>query len=232
MCANLYKNGEYLELDQFWHTLDSPWKARHILKMMKKNNIAPKTICEVGCGAGEVLVQLKRNMDQECIFRGYDIAPKAIELCQERAADRLDFKLGDILQEEGVYFDLVLLIDLIEHLENYFDFLREIKPKSKYKILHIPLDLSAQWVLRSNPLMTGWKIAGHINYFTKDIALQVLKDMGYEIIDYFYVGEDTKLPAKSFKSRIVRPFKKMLFSIHKDFAVRLLGGYSLMVLAK
>lgn len=199
---------------------------------MKRNNIVPKTICEVGCGAGEILKQLQENMSSECMLSGYEISPQAFELCKTRANERLHFKLGDIRQDKDVFFDVILLIDLIEHLEDYFSFLREMKSKSQYKILHIPLDLSAQGVLRGSPLIRSRESVGHIHYFTKDIALQIMKDVEYEVLDYFYTAGSIELPAKSTVSYIARLPRRLLYAIHKDLAVRLLGGYSLMVLAK
>ena len=55
MPKGIYTNGYYLEKNPTWHVEDSSWKAKNIIKMMKRNNIVPKTICEVGCGAGEIL---------------------------------------------------------------------------------------------------------------------------------------------------------------------------------
>jgi len=232
MPNEIYISGDYLKRNPSWHIEDSSWKANQIFKMMKRNNIVPKTICEVGCGAGEILSQLQHNMNKECIFWGYEISPQAFKLCKERFNEKLHFKLKDILQETDVFFDLILLIDLIEHLEDYFSFLREIKSKSQYKILHIPLGLSVQILLRNYPILKIRESAGHIHYFTKDIALQILKDVEYEILDYFYTAGSIELPAKSFKNYFARLPRKIFFAIHKDFAVRIMGGYSLMVLGK
>ena len=79
-----------------------------------------------------------------------------------------------------------MAIDVFEHVEDYFGFLRKLREKAEYKIFHIPLDLSVQTVLRSSPIIKGRKSVGHIHYFTKETALETLKDTGYEIIDYFY----------------------------------------------
>lgn len=228
----MYTQGEYLKKNPTWHVEDSPWKAEQILLMIKRNKITPKIICEVGCGAGEILRQLQHRMDKECVFWGYEISPQAFEFCKKRANERLHFKLQDFLQEEDIFFDLILLIDVIEHLEDYFSFLRKIKPKSQYKILHIPLDLSVYTVLRSNLILNVRESVGHIHYFTKEIALQILKDVGYEVLDYFYTSKFIDLPDKTIRTYVVRLLHKLFFAIHKDLTVRIMGGYSLMVLVK
>lgn len=228
----MYISGEYFEKNPTWNAEDSPWKAKQILRIIGQNSIMPKTICEVGCGAGEILIQLQQNMSGEKEFWGYEISTQAFELCKSRKNQRVHYKLKDILEEKDVFFDLILLIDVIEHLEDYFTFLREIKHKSQYKILHIPLELSAQAILRSSPIVNSRQLAGHLHYFTKETALQTLEDVGYEVLDYFYTASSIGPPSKLFKNRLARLPRRILFAIHRDFAVRLLGGRALMVLAK
>jgi methyltransferase family protein len=227
----IYTSGEYLEKNPTWHIEESPWKARQIVRMMKQSGISPKTICEVGCGAGEVLKQLQQKMDTTCMFWGYEISPQAFELSKPRANERLHFKLEDFRQEKDAYFDLILIMDVIEHLEDYFSFLRDIKPKGQYKIIHLPLDLSVQSLLRRTSLLEVREAYGHIHYFTKDVALQMIKDVGYEVVDYFYAPRSIGL-ANNLVKKLLIPPRVLFFSIRQDLAVRILGGYSLLVLAK
>ena len=151
---------------------------------------------------------------------------------QKKSRDSLLFKLQDLLKDNDDYFDILMAIDVFEHVEDYFLFLRKIREKAKYKIFHIPLDLSVQTVLRSSPIIKSRKCVGHIHYFTKETALETLKDTGYEIVDYFYTSGSLELPNRGWKANLLKIPRKLAFSINKDFAVRLLGGYSLMVLAK
>ncbi|MHC1623668.1 MAG: class I SAM-dependent methyltransferase [Candidatus Methanospirareceae archaeon] len=228
----MYNNGVYLAKNPTWHIEDSHWKATQILKMMQRNNLRPRTVCEVGCGAGEILRQLQINMATDCFFSGYEISNQAFELSKNKANDRLQFKLMDFLAEKDVFFDIILLIDLIEHLEDYYTFLRQLRSKSVYKIIHVPLDMSAQMVARRVPIMAVRNSVGHIHYFMKDIVISFLKDTGYEILDYFYTAESLDLPPRSLEMKIARIPRKILFAINKDIAVRTLGGFSLMVLVK
>jgi tRNA U55 pseudouridine synthase TruB len=62
----LYTTGTYLEKNPLWHTEESPWKAEQVLRMLDRQKIVPKTICEVGCGAGEVLKQLQQRLNSDC----------------------------------------------------------------------------------------------------------------------------------------------------------------------
>ncbi len=228
---NMYEDGGYLEKNPLWHADESPFKVTQIRRMLRKNGLQPKTICEVGCGAGEVLKLLQPEMDQACRFWGYDISPQALAMCQNKANERLQFKLADISQEEEAFFDMILVLDVIEHVEDYFGFLNGIRPKSDLKIFHFPLDLSVQAVLRKRGLLTRRELYGHIQYFTKETALETLKDVGYELLDYFYTPRCIEL-AKQTVQKVAALPRKICFAIHQDLTVRVLGGYSLLVLAR
>jgi trans-aconitate methyltransferase len=189
-------------------------------------------VTEVGCGTGRILSSLQSLLDPSVRFTGYDISPQAIERAKTRENDHLHFSCTDVLQEKPAPSDVLLLIDVIEHLEDPWTFLRFVQSLSTYKMFHIPLDLSVQSVLRMHPILRERTQVGHIQYFTKDLAIAILKDTGYEILDSFYTGATIDLPAQSLKSRLMRFPRKLFFSINQDLAVRFLGGYSLMVLAK
>jgi cyclopropane fatty-acyl-phospholipid synthase-like methyltransferase len=230
--VQIYENGTYLENNPSWHEEDSPWKAQHIQKIIARNSLNPQKICEVGCGAGEILNQLSEHYDHHKEFFGYEISPQAFRLCKAKSKPNLTFSLLNLLAEKSAYFDIVMAIDIFEHVEDYFGFLRKLKEKGEYKILHIPLDLSVQTVLRASPIIKNRESVGHIHYFTKETALETLRDTGYEIIDYFYTAGASELPNRGWKSNLLKLPRKLLFLINSDLAVRILGGYSLLVLAK
>jgi len=229
--TDIYRNGEYLRKNPAWHVEESPWKAKQVIRMLRRNNLRPKTICDAGCGAGEVLTQLHDHLDGDCRFVGYEISPQAFAMTRTRASEGVDYKLADILQEQNVYFDLVLVLDVIEHLEDYFSFLRDIRRKGRHTMFHIPLDLSAQTVWRKDGILKRRDLYAHLHYFTKDTALRTLQDVGYEVLDHFYTPRLIDLPSDRLQ-RILKIPRKIAFALHPDVTVRVLGGYSLLVLVK
>jgi len=229
--TSIYGNGTYLKNQPTWHAEDSPWKASQVVKMLERNSLNPRTICEVGCGAGEILNTLSGCLGQGTQFTGYEVSPQAFELCKSRAKENLAFYLADLLTENAQHFDLVMAIDVFEHVEDYLGFLRALRSKGDYKLFHIPLDLSVLRVLRGRPIVKARRSLGHIHYFTKETALASLRDTGYSVLDHFYTGPADAL-SRRWKSRILGPLRKALFSMKPDMTVRVLGGYSLMVLAR
>ena len=227
----LYLDGEYLARNPAWHVEESAWKAANIIFLLRRNHLSPASICDVGCGAGEVLHQLQQHLSPECSFHGYDVSPQAIELAGSRANEKLHFSLMDFRNASEASFELILVLDVIEHLEDYFGFLGQLKAKGGHKIFHIPLDLSAQTVFRKNALLKRRQMYGHLHYFSKETALETLRDSGYEILDYFYTSRANDLGSTLGQMLLKFP-RRLLFSLHEDFAVRLLGGFSMLVLAR
>ena len=228
---SIYQTGEYVERNPTYHVEDSSWKAAQSLKLIEKHDLQPRSVCEVGCGAGEVLKQLQLSFPAETEFFGYEISPQAFALFQARENERLHFYCSDLLANKTAHFDLLLCIDVFEHVENYLGFLRDLRGKARHKIFHIPLDLSAQWVARTRPIMREREQAGHLHYFTKETALATLQDTGYEVRDWFYTPGAIASP-RSIKARLASWPRRLLSALNQDLVVRILGGYSLLVLAE
>ncbi|MDA8538295.1 class I SAM-dependent methyltransferase [Candidatus Pelagibacter bacterium] len=226
-----YNNGSYLSKNSDWHVEDSPWKAHQVDKIIKRNKLTPTTICEVGCGAGEILRQLSLKSNYAKVdFTGYEISGDAFELCRTRSAQRLTYLKKDLLEDEKQY-DITLCLDVFEHVENYMGFVKSLKEKIGFKIFHIPLDLSVSALLRGM-LIYNRNSVGHLHYFTPDTAIATLNDCGYEIVDTMYTPSFADLPSKSWKAKLIKLPRLALYKISPKLLSTLIGGVSLMVLAK
>ena len=227
----MYQSDLYEQHNPTWHEEDSPWKAAQIERMIKKNNLDFANICEIGCGTGEILLNLEQAFP-DVALSGYEIAPHAYERASLKETDRTKFYLEDMLGQRELSFDLILAIDVIEHVEDYISFLKALRPMGRYKMFHIPLDLSAQSLIRAWPILQLRHGVGHLHYFFKQTALETLEDCGYKVLDYAYTASRLELPNQALTSRVMRLPRRALFSVNQDLAVRLLGGYSLLVLAE
>jgi hypothetical protein len=223
-------NSDYLKRNPNWHVEHSPWKASQIMRMLRQNPLRLKTIAEIGCGAGEILNQLHAEMPKDVSFYGYDISADAINLSKSRQQNRLEF-FNENMLDLDVKYDCLLMIDVFEHVEDYFGFLRASKSKSDYTIFHIPLDISINSIIRNN-LIFFRNSVGHLHHFNKETALATLTDCGYDIIDCFYTAGSFDLPLNTLNSKISFLPRKLLYNINKDLAAKVLGGFSLLVLTK
>jgi cyclopropane fatty-acyl-phospholipid synthase-like methyltransferase len=226
----LYVDGEYLQKNPTWHVEDSPWKAAQILRALALLPQPPRTICDVGCGAGEILRQLELQMPAESTteFVGYDISPQAIALARSRESLRTKFVLGDAKSDEQ-HFDALLCIDVFEHIEDYFQFLRNIRSKADYFVFHVPLELNCESLLR-NFLIENRGLYGHLHQFTRDTALEVLRECGYSVIGEFYTHGYECMP-DNFHSRVTKRVRRTIFRALPQVSTRLINGLHVMFVA-
>jgi SAM-dependent methyltransferase len=230
--ASIYEDGTYLERNPAWHEQDAPWKVDQIRKMLARNDLVPQRVCDIGCGTGEVLRLLAESGPGTAAYVGYDISPQAHEVAKKKENARLAFRLGNMPSAADEPFDLITCMDVFEHVEDYLSFLRSIRTQAEFKVFHVPLDLSVQTVLRRGALLQRRTGVGHIHYFTKELALAVLRDTGYEVIDCFYTHKFCDSAQIGILNNVVKVVLKTAFAVQEDIAARTVGCSSLMVLAK
>jgi SAM-dependent methyltransferase len=226
-----FLNGEYLVRNPTWHAEDSAWKASQIHKMLVRNGLEPRSIADVGCGAGEVLCSLADRLGAVRLV-GFEVSRAAFEICSGRSRPGIEFRLADITAEPQHRFDVVLLIDVLEHVEDYFEMLRSLKQHSRYKIIHLPLELAAMSMLRPHVLLRSRADTGHIHYFNREVALAAVRDAGYTIVDWFYTAGVLELPPHGLARRMAAFPRRVLRAISEDWAARLMTGFSIMILAE
>ncbi len=226
--ADAHINGDYARQHPTWHVEYSPGKARAILEFLRERGLAPRNVCEVGCGAGEVLRLLQKEMDPSCTFWGCDVAPPAIEMARSRQNDRLQFELGDFGMMNTPRFDLLLALEVVDHIEYHIGFLRMLRQRAEWKLFSFSLDISVQSALRAGAFDQRRDEHSHLHHFNKEVALSTLRYAGYEVVDYrYYMGD-----YMSRKARLVLPLRRAFFRMAPDLSVRLFGGHSLLVLAR
>jgi len=225
-----YISGEYLRDNPSWDIEDSPWKAEKIVEMLSGVGLNPVSICEVGCGAGGVLASLRTAYPKVDLY-GFDISPDAAHFWEEHHKLDINFQLGDFLKLNRQPFDLLLVLDVIEHVVDPWKFLEGLKSWSDHILLHIPLDLSAQNIVRETPVLEARRQVGHIHYFTKNLAFELLNETGYHIDQWSYSGLSRSGPRSSWKSRLALFPRMLAYAFNKDAGVLLLGGETLFVLA-
>lgn len=228
-----YYDGTYLDENPDWDRKDAPWKAVQVVSILAKNKIKFNTVCEVGCGSGDVLVQLQKFLPT-AKMSGYDISPQAAQFwAKHNEAERgIEFQLGNFHAINKIKYDVLLMLDVFEHIRDPFSFLENSRRHATHFVFHVPLDLSASAIVRGHPLINVRKKVGHLHYYTKDLALSTLLDTGYEVLDWRYTGASLNLPNRSLRMRLAALPRRISYAVHKDFGVRLLGGETLLVLAR
>lgn len=222
----MYNNGAYLTNNPGWHESDATWKASQVLSLLDAQKLRPKSIVDVGCGTGGVLDAIADSLHGSQLV-GYDPSAKAVNMVKR--SERVDLRVGTPADVDQRY-DLLLSLDVFEHVEDYIGFLRSLRPIADRFIFHIPLDLSAQTVIRERPLLAARSGVGHLHYFTRATALASLETAGFEIIcDKLLLPSD--MPDRRPRTRIANVPRRLTQLLGAKLSARVLGGFTLLVLA-
>jgi cyclopropane fatty-acyl-phospholipid synthase-like methyltransferase len=225
-----YRQDDYAVENPEWHEEDAPWKAAHIRTILERNHIQWRTLADIGCGTGAILGVLSKHYPQSRM-EGFEVSPYAHDLSRKRVSENLSFSMENAFQC-GKQFDVVMAIDVVEHVENPFEFLRAMRTMSRWQVIHIPLDMNALAVGRGWVLPEARRSLGHIHYFSRDSALSMIAESGLETIDSFYTAWAIDQSYKTWKKRLAAWPRRLAFRAAPDATVRLVGGWSLMVLSR
>lgn len=227
-----YRDGSYVAANPTWHEEDAPLKAAWIHALLERNRLSPLRVGEIGCGTGGVLEQLRERMPGAS-FTGFEVSPQAFERCRSRESGGLAFRLADLLAEDpAVSFDLLLCIDVVEHVEDCFGFLRALRSRADSFVFHVPLELFALSMIDRGFLVSQRRKSGHLHSFTRDLALALLDDCGYEVLDWCYTPGYTLPHSYGWKDSVANVARRLSYPVTRDLAVRLFGGFSLLALAR
>jgi SAM-dependent methyltransferase len=219
---------EYAAYNSTWHLEDAPHKVDDVLRSIARASLRPTSVCDIGCGIGEVLAQLHIRLTLERAV-GYDVSQYAITRARKRETDGLRFRVGDPTLD-GESFDLMLMLDVIEHVADPVAFLTRVKDKAPLAIMNIPLELSAQKVLRGRSLARGRRGLGHLHYFNEHLVQELLTETGYRVRDAWISPPGTgRLPDPT--RRWLRAAQRTAARAHPSLAARTIGGCSLMIVA-
>jgi len=222
-----YADGDYLSKHPGWHEERSAWKAGHVIRGLLSAEIRPRTICDIGCGTGAALAAVAGAMDDVERAVGFEPSPDAP--FNPDAQRHVELRREDATMS-GEHFDVSLMLDVFEHVEDYFSFLRNCRPLADVHVFHVPLDANAATVVR-NGFMKARNSVGHLHYFSRLTALATLRDTGYEPIHWHFTKSSWEGPDRKPWSP-ASLCRRILFRISPECTHRLLGGVALLVVAR
>lgn len=103
-------------------------------------SVAPSTILEVGCGEGYMLDEMSRAGIGHDLL-GVDISEPAIDDARARLGDRARVECRDAreLADDGRTFDLVMMLEVLEHIPEPAQMLPILERLStRYLLLSVP----------------------------------------------------------------------------------------------
>jgi predicted TPR repeat methyltransferase len=229
MAQDIYSDGSYGENNPDWHGADAAWKAERIAEALASNHVEFESCTEIGCGTGLVLENLAKLRPGKS-YTGYDVSPTAQKFWDKRQKG-LNFRRQDFTTS-AEKSDLILLIDVFEHVPDYLGFLGKISDKANWFVFHIPLEFHISGLLRDAQIGARKKV-GHLHYFSRATALVTLEDSGYDVVsaNFTKLSQQT-VEGQRFLTTAANLLRRAIELVSPGLAAKLLGGYSLLVVCK
>lgn len=140
---------------------------QEVVRMVR--HVKPKTILEVGCGEGYILEAIA-DAELGAELWGVDISEPAITDARARLGDRAQLDVVDArdLAKDGREFDMVLMLEVLEHIEQPSNILPILEKLAKHHLI-----LSVPWepffrglnFLRGKHIMAFGNDPEHINHW-------------------------------------------------------------------
>lgn len=224
-----YTDGSYLRENPSWHAEDSAWKLLHVQRALQEAHITHfHSLCDIGCGSGALIKEWAKQTPQ-ISFTGYDISTQAIAICLQNYPKNTVFVSGD--NPPSGPFDIVLAIDVLEHITDEETWLRAIVSCGKQVVLHIPLERSLYTWLRPGFIEEEKQRMGHVHFYTPKDVERLLRRNHLKILSWHYTNKYVEQPPtlKSWISKLGMRIRRCLHKLlpHRWAAV-LVGGYSVM----
>lgn len=221
-----YNNGTYLRGNPDWHAGRAPWKAAQVKAGLDLAGLHPQSICDIGCGTGLALSELARMIDP---------APRAVGFEPSQDAPLAETATNITLTRTdpvaaGDHFDVVMMLDVFEHVSDYLGFLGRYRGLGDHFVFHIPLGINVLSMF-TRSMETSRQKVGHLHYFTGQSALESLQDAGYEIVATRYTKAAWEGPGRNpwTPQNLLR---RLSFGLSQEWTSRILGGVSLLVVAR
>ncbi len=166
--TKLTKEKIYRDSKRWYVEIGRPMFSSHHINFCQQH--AGKRILDFGCATGDYCLELKR-LGFECV--GVDINEEYIKISRENGVDAHLIK--DKLPFDDKSFDTVIMFELLEHVQNPHEILREAKRVSKKNILITVPNCENFEILRGYGLTYEHFLEmDHVNFFTKDILGELL----------------------------------------------------------
>lgn len=152
------------------------FKIPNLLEVLPEN-FAYSSIAEIGCATGEIIgtfpgADIKRRV-------GFDISPLNVRTAQQRFPE-VTFIAGDF-RSSVEKFDLVILSDILEHVSNDIEFLRDAARMGQVVLVNLPLEKCLLFALRKYGPDDS---SGHLRNYSLADGLRLFEAASLTIINH------------------------------------------------
>jgi glycosyltransferase involved in cell wall biosynthesis len=194
-----------------------------ILPLLPDN---PSKVLEIGCGSGNTLVWLK-SLKHCAWIGGVEKAPEAVTLAREKldVVYPVDIEQDNLPLQEST-LDLILCLDVLEHMVNPWEVVRRLHrllktggaliisiPNVRNHVVLFPLLFKGKWDYADAGILDK----SHLRFFVRDTAIQLIESSGLRVDMIASTGL-----GRSRRSRIVNALLPSLITslFEKQYLIR------------
>jgi ubiquinone/menaquinone biosynthesis C-methylase UbiE len=163
------------------------WEGRRQVLRQSLGRKKNTRILDVGCGTGETMTFLEHWLDDPFVF-GVDNSSQATRYARSRSHDVIQANAFTLPFEDG-YFDYVLLLDVMEHIEDDLNMLLEAN-----RVIHS----GGRIIITVPALEFLWSShdlgQGHFRRYTRSRLIELAKRAGFKIEKLSYFNFFFSLP--------------------------------------
>ncbi len=152
-----YVDGQYASANPGWHADDAAAKVKALAPLAGR--LQPGHVVDVGAGTGDVLAGLRSACWPGARCEAWDLGPFP------KTPDGVARHVGDWLGEGGSC-DVVLFIDVLEHLDDPDGALAVARARAPVALIRVPLEVSARDALRPHHVSLAREQWGHRVHLT------------------------------------------------------------------
>jgi len=246
-----YLSDEYIKKNPSLHVEDSPWKVIKIIPFIDDFiqffNYKTK-ILDVGGGAGLILKEISTYIENryDILVKKYalDLSPGMIKIQRLINPDIIKALNEDICKTSlgDKEIDLILMIDVLEHIPNSIIALEEMKRISRFIIFKVPLEDNLccriwNFAMRGKPRQKAIENIGHINVYNFFTLKYLIEKHTGLIINYAFTNVfDYRFNSKHYNKKTLLSktyyfIGRFLFRISPKFCSLLFTDF-IMILVK
>jgi len=154
------------------------WKLPNLVSVLPKC-LQLRSVAEVGCFTGTLVAHFLPHQEELTRY-GYDCNSKAITKGRN-IHPNVTFFCEDILTSEIRQYDLVILSDIVEHIQDDVGFLRHLRKLTNNVLLNLPLEKSWSTIGRKYGMQDP---SGHLRAYSLKDAVHLCSTSGFTISNY------------------------------------------------